>query len=298
MKAASGAPGMEGPTLNSEERALGMAGEITRRDFMGSAVLGVGAALLHAACPAHASAPASVASGQEGLSWTGYAGVGDFARSNGNTWDVVSAAHTMRDGIWNGKIADATATGEVYDLVVVGGGFSGVGTTYFYNKLSGDGRRCLVLDNHAIPGGEAKRNEFIVRGQRLIGPQGSNGTDLPGSDPGWRGEMWRDLGLPSEAEYGRLAANRRSLMFCRDNYIYQLWADDFDSHGFFFEEPTPRWVRNPWSNDLRETPWNEETRRNLVRWRREKAKPFAGTPKEMTQWLDTMTYEAFLIRER
>ena len=84
--------------LDADERALGMDTPITRRDFVGSAALGVGGALLHAACPAHAlTGPAGAPATPEGPAWTGYAGVGDFARSNGNTWEVVSAAHAMRD---------------------------------------------------------------------------------------------------------------------------------------------------------------------------------------------------------
>lgn len=286
--------------LDANERALGMDTPITRRDFVGSAALGVGGALLKAACPAHAltGPPGMPAAAPDGPAWTGYAGVGDFARSNGNTWEVVSAAHAMRDGQWSGKTAEAASTGEVYDLVVVGGGFSGLGSAYFFRQFAGAGKTCLVLDNHAVPGGEAKRNEFMVNGQRLIGPQGSNDTDLAGSVLDWRGDMWRDLGLPNEVEYGKLNPSRKQLAFAPDNYIYQLWADDFDSHGFFFDAPKPQWVRNPWSNGLKDTPWDEITRRDLMRWRKEKAKPFAGSPDAMKSWLDTMTYEEYLTRER
>jgi len=35
------------------------------------------------------------------------------------------------------------------------------------------GGRALVIDNHPIFGGEAKRNEFLVDGQRLTAHQGS-----------------------------------------------------------------------------------------------------------------------------
>jgi hypothetical protein len=174
----SGKP--QGP-LDADERALGMGTPITRRDFVGSAALGMGGALLQATCPAHAlTGPPGVSAAPDGPAWTGYSGVGDFARSNGNTWEVVSAAHAMRDGQWSGKTAEAAASGEVYDLVVVGGGFSGLGAAYFFHQFAGAGKTCLVLDNHAVPGGEAKRNEFMVNGQRLIGPQGSNDTDLAG----------------------------------------------------------------------------------------------------------------------
>src|SRR5207248_1583865 len=40
-------------------------------------------------------------------------------------------------------------------------------------RQAGPRRTCLVLENHAIFGGEARRNEFMVDGQRLIAHQGS-----------------------------------------------------------------------------------------------------------------------------
>ena len=39
--------------------------------------------------------------------------------------------------------------------------------------------KCLVLENHPIFGGEAKRNEFMVDGHRLMAPQGSDHFDTP-----------------------------------------------------------------------------------------------------------------------
>ena len=73
-----------------------------------------------------------------------------------------------------GSCARRATPGELYDLVIVGGGFSGTVAAYTFLKETGRQRSVLLLDNHPIIGGEAKRNEFIVRGQRLIGPQGSN----------------------------------------------------------------------------------------------------------------------------
>ena len=59
----------------------------------------------------------------------------------------------------------------MYDLVSVGGGLSGLAAAVFFQKNTGG--RCLVLDNHAMFGGEAKRNEFLVDGQTLIAHQAS-----------------------------------------------------------------------------------------------------------------------------
>ena len=58
------------------------------------------------------------------LPWTGYGGVGDYRWANGNTEAVMNAAHGIRDGMY--ADASRTAAEESVDLVIVGGGFSGV----------------------------------------------------------------------------------------------------------------------------------------------------------------------------
>jgi spermidine dehydrogenase len=60
-----------------------------------------------------------------------------------------------------GKLFDqARRLDEHYDLIVVGGGLSGLSAAYYYRKLHGPEARILVLDNHDDFGGHAKRNEF------------------------------------------------------------------------------------------------------------------------------------------
>jgi len=136
---------------------------ITRRDYVNSVLLASGSALLDA------SAPLNLA-GQE--DWDGYSGIGDYQGSNGNTWKVMSEAHKIRDHVYNAA-PGAVDTGEVYDCVVVGGGISGLAAALFFARQAGAKHNCLLLENHAIFGGEARRNEFVVDGQRLITHQGS-----------------------------------------------------------------------------------------------------------------------------
>src|SRR5207244_11857218 len=88
-----------------------------------------------------------------------------------HTREIQSAGHAMRDGAFENRIANATDTGEIYDLVAVGGGISGLAAAIFFQKYKGG--RVIVIDNHPIFGGEAKRNEFLVDGQRLTAHQGS-----------------------------------------------------------------------------------------------------------------------------
>jgi spermidine dehydrogenase len=147
---------------------LGMNEPITRRDFVNAALVAGGGLWLHGRLPTGAAA---------GDEWTGYGGVGDYARSNGNTFDVMNAAHAIRDRTFESKLAGAIDTGETYDLLVVGGGISGLASAVFFQKRKGG--RALVLDNHPIFGGEAKRNEFLVDGQSVVAHQGSAMFPVP-----------------------------------------------------------------------------------------------------------------------
>jgi spermidine dehydrogenase len=80
-----------------------------------------------------------------------------------------ATAHELRDGaFWKNGRAPVD-TGERYDLVVVGGGISGLAAAHFYRVRAGAGARILILDNHDDFGGHARRNEFTVGGRLLVG---------------------------------------------------------------------------------------------------------------------------------
>jgi spermidine dehydrogenase len=68
---------------------------------------------------------------------------------------------------------------ESWDLVVVGGGISGLATAWFWREAHGPSSRILVLDNHDDFGGHAKRNEFRVDGRLLLGYGGSESLQSP-----------------------------------------------------------------------------------------------------------------------
>jgi len=78
--------------LRGSSDALGMQEPIDRRDFVNSMLLASGGALLGALSPRQILAADD---------WTGYAGVGDYARSNGNTYEVISAGHQIRDKVFS-----------------------------------------------------------------------------------------------------------------------------------------------------------------------------------------------------
>lgn len=147
------------------DRILGVNEEISRRDFLDGALLASGSILLGSVSPAQVLA--------QGGDWTGYTGEGDYRTSAGNMEEVVRAAHAVRDGQYEKPPIQVIDTGETFDCVMVGGGFSGLSAALFFTQRGGPGRTCLVLDNASIFGGVAKRNEFVVDGHRLYAPQAS-----------------------------------------------------------------------------------------------------------------------------
>jgi spermidine dehydrogenase len=74
---------------------------------------------------------------------------------------------------------DALPLEQRYDLIVVGGGISGLSAAWFYRRAVGPAARILVLDNHDDFGGHAKRNEFTIDGRLIIGYGGSEAIDSP-----------------------------------------------------------------------------------------------------------------------
>ena len=158
------------PNKSRQDKRLGMDQPICRRDFLNAALLASGSILLSPVAPGELLA-------QSG--WTGYGGLGDYKDSNGNTEAVMSAGHQIRDGLFDAPASSATDTGETFDCVIVGGGISGLAAALAFATRTGNKLSCLVLENHPIFGGEAKRNEFVVDGQRVMGPQGSDHFQIP-----------------------------------------------------------------------------------------------------------------------
>lgn len=84
---------------------------------------------------------------------------------------------------------------EEYDLVVVGGGLSGLSAAYFYQKEHGRDKKVLILDNHDDFGGHAKRNEHTIGGNTLLGYGGSQTLVSPQHGGKTVLSLLRDIGV-------------------------------------------------------------------------------------------------------
>ena len=263
------------------DHLLGMDQKITRRDFLNGVLIGSGSVLLSL------HAPVSLFAQKQ--PWDGYGGVSDYAKTHGNVKEVLHVAHKFIKSK-HGKL-DAFETGEIFDLVVIGGGLSGLGSAFHFKKTASKNLKCLMLENHQLFGGAAKRNEFIVNNQKLIGPQASNSfavinrRNVPGH------EIYSELGIPKKFEYQKLSNKINHLQFDRTNYGFMLWLDA-PSIGYFFDEQfgiKPKWTFDLWRKKLVGTPFSTQAKQDFIIWKQQKS-----SKRNYKQWLDSMTYKTYI----
>src|SRR6202008_1407406 len=110
-------------------------------------------------------------------------------------------AHRMRDGESVEALGEPSQTGEGYDLVVGGGGISGLAAAYRYRQKAGKSARILILDNHDDFGGHAKRNEFQAGGRMLLSYGGTQSIESPGKYSTDARGLLKELGIDTQRFY-------------------------------------------------------------------------------------------------
>lgn len=168
---------------------------ITRREFIsGIAVTGVMAGLMSSASPLAANVGHAMGVGSNFIYpplRTGMRG------SHEGSFEV---AHNLA---WDGERPEAPKdyVDTDYDLVIVGGGISGLSAAWLARKKLKENARILILDNHDDFGGHAKRNEFEVDGQTLVGYGGSQTIDSPASYSNEAKAVMSGIGIDTEKFY-------------------------------------------------------------------------------------------------
>lgn len=238
-----------------QDRALGMDQQITRQDFLNSALLASGALLA-------GKSPLDFISEDD---WTGYGGIGEYSNSNGNTYEVMTDGHKIRDHVFGAALKNVRDTREEFDCVIIGGGISGLAAALFFEH---DGRSarptCLILDNHPIFGGEAKRNEFNVDGQRLIAHQGS-AMCFPPLAGTFLAEFYRSIGIDwRQFQYQTWRGGEPQIPLGNTPYI-----DNDEDTGFYFGAKFGHaeglWLIDPWAKALEGAPIPPKARAELQR---------------------------------
>jgi len=277
----------KGPT--STDKALGMDRSIDRRDFLNGVAVAAGAlggGLLGGAGALAASAWPQDEAGYYPPDLTGLRGshAGSFEN-----------AHALRDGDFWSSHGGVKDTGETYDLVIVGGGISGLSAAHFYRAAKPDAR-ILILDNHDDFGGHAKRNEFHLDGKLHLLNGGTLGIDSPRPYSAAAGGLLTHLGVDPVA----------LTKACDRNEVYSSLGL---RHGFFFDKetfgvdrlvagaPAPYYGQGgPWPAFLAKTPLTDKVRADILRIETGETDYMPGLTSEAKKdRLSRMSYRDYLI---
>jgi spermidine dehydrogenase len=265
---------------------------VLRRDFLNGFALGtVGALAPRWALGLHDAAPEK----EPGYYPPALTGLrGSYEGSYG-------AAHDLRDGrFW--QTADTAAdTGEEYDLVVVGGGISGLSAAHFFRQRAGRAARILVLDNHDDFGGHAKRNEFQDRGRVVIGYGGTFSIDSPAPysavAKGLVAELGIDVGrwerVVDRSLYSSLGL-RRGIFFDKETFgadrLLPMPGQGSDGES---AESSPG--TDPWAAFMSSAPLSDKAKRDLRRLYDDRTDYMPGlSSAEKKARLARMSYATFL----
>jgi spermidine dehydrogenase len=275
-----------------------MGREITRRDFLNGVAVAIGALALPDLATAlgepEAAEPTSI---NPSLTEKQFAPekAPDYyppARTGirGNHDGTFTFAHKLRDGdFWEGA-GKPEASGETYDLVVVGAGISGLAAAYFYRKSAGPQARILILDNHDDFGGHAKRNEFEVGGRKLLCYGGTQSIESPSKYSQVAKDLLADLGVDLQKFY--------------QAFDQKLFPSLKLGTGVFFDKETfgeDRFVagRNslPWPEFIAKMPLSDVAKIDLTRLYTERVDYLPGlSVEEKQKRLMKMSYADFLTK--
>jgi spermidine dehydrogenase len=262
---------------SEEFRELGMDRPIARRDFLNGIAIGIGGAVLGAANFAKAqtstASPANYPPTRSGLRGNYPAAVDEF--------DRIRAAQYAQFPVSDGDIH------EEYDLVIVGGGISGLAAAHFYRLALGSNQRILILDNHDDFGGHAKRNEFHYQGKTFIGCGGTLGIATPFPYSYGAKALVKDLGIEVE---------RNAEFFNRDlEEKYNLAAGTFFDKEHFGQDRIV--TGNPRLPEFfAKAPLSEVARKDLIRVHGKNPDYMAGmSDHEKRAKLARMSYQDYLL---
>ncbi len=278
---------------DSRDRELGMDRRITRRDFINGVAVTAGAAMM----PWHllGDEPAGPEKSPDYYppTLTGMRG------SHPGSFD---AAHSLRDGTFWDEAGKPVDTGETYDLIIVGGGISGLAAAHFYRKTADPKARILILDNHDDFGGHAKRNEFRVGNNFRLGYGGTYAIESPAPYSKLAKALVEELGIDVPSYHKYLDASLYRSLGLRSSIFFD--KETFGSDKLVVSLPTfsggeKLFIASDkpevWKHIQAEAPIAEQAKKDLERLHHHQLDYFPGLSSvEKKAKLARMSYASFL----
>lgn len=250
-----------------KHRNLGMDRSITRRDFINGVAVAISGSLAWRWSGAQSDNYPPILTGMRG--------------SHKGSFEV---AHAMRDGA---RWENPQDTGEYYDLIVVGGGLSGLAAAWYYREVK-PAARILILDNHDDFGGHAKRNEFWIRDRLILSHGGTeNIQDLRRYNAAGR-RLLDSIGV----DVARYAEFHDDALYRKHGLGRSVFLDKetFGSDQLLVDEGQPSWRAF-----FATTPLSKKAQDDLVRLYEADVDYLEDLgPEEKIRFLQKVTYEAFL----
>jgi spermidine dehydrogenase len=259
---------------------------ITRRDFLNGIPLAVGGAVAGQLQPAYIAA--AFGAGQAQQDAPGYYPPA-LTGMRGSHPGAFEAAHRLRDGDFWSQSPKPALTGEDYDLVVVGGGISGLAAAHFY-RAKHSGARVLILDNHDDFGGHAKRNEFSLAGHVELMNGGTLMIDSPRPYSAVADGLLKTLGIDPVALSEKCTRSEfyPSLGLRRGIFL--------DKETFGADKLIVAAKGAPWKQLLAQSPLSPQVQSDIARVEEAKIDYLPGlTSTEKKALLSRMSYRDFLL---
>ena len=268
------------------DKKLGMQRAITRRDFVQGAAVTAGTALQAGALglPNVATASASISAPPLDTTTTDYPPTKTGMR--GSHPGAYEIAHALaRDGA---KFPKPTAIDELYDLIVVGAGISGLAAAHYYQKRFGPDSKILLLENHDDFGGHAKRNEFHQSGDMVLSLGGTHNlewwkfSETVNAFMAEHGVDYQAMREQMDFAYGRDATNGQAMWFDEATYGVNRLVTNFNLSA----KLTPR--------DIDKIPISDAGRESLKRFYGSAPRLKEWTKAEAEDLLSSISYPDFL----